>query len=211
MKRAIILIVFAAYAALAQAAQFTLNWTDNSSNESGFRIERATGSGAFAEIATVPAGVVTYVDAGLPNSTTYSYRVRAFNAAGNSGYSNVSTATTPPPNTAPSISAISDQTVGVGVSTGALSFSVADSFTPAGSLVVTGSSSNTVLVPNGAIVLGGTGKDRTVSVTPAAGRTGTADITLTVSDGTLSASTTFTLTVIAVPTAPSGLTITAAE
>lgn len=45
-----------------------------------------------------PAGnATTYVDAGLPNSTAYSYRLAAFNAAGKSGYSNTASGTTPPP------------------------------------------------------------------------------------------------------------------
>lgn len=81
------------------AAQFTLTWTDNSDNETGFRIERANGLNAttgFVEIAVVGANVVTYVDASLPNSTAYTYRLRAYNAGGNSAYSNSASSTTPP-------------------------------------------------------------------------------------------------------------------
>ena len=55
--------------------------------------------------------------------------------------------------------------------------------TAAGSLTVSGSSSNPTLVPNGNIVFGGSGANRTVTVTPAANQTGTATITVTVSDG----------------------------
>ena len=69
-----------------------LNWTDNSSNESGFRIQRKTGvAGAWADIATVEANVTTYTDpaAGLAPGTYYYYRVLSFNAAnGDSHYSN---------------------------------------------------------------------------------------------------------------------------
>lgn len=98
MKR-ILSALFALFALSLDAAQFTLTWTDNSNNETGFRIERAAGLNAtqgFVEIATVGANVVSYVDAGLPNSAPYSYRLRAYNAAGNSAYSNTASGTTPP-------------------------------------------------------------------------------------------------------------------
>jgi hypothetical protein len=70
-----------------------LGWTDNSSNETGFQIERGTG-GAFSQIATTSANAVTYTDAGLADGT-YSYRLRAYNSAGTSGYTNTSTTTFP--------------------------------------------------------------------------------------------------------------------
>jgi hypothetical protein len=95
------------FAASASAADLTLTWTDNSTNEDGFIIERApkpdSGSApltSFAEVARVPANVVTYTDRNLPPSTAFSYRVLAYNAAGKSAPSNISTATTaalPPP------------------------------------------------------------------------------------------------------------------
>lgn len=65
----------------------TLRWTDNSNNETGFRIERApSGSSNFAVIATVGANVATYTDNVARN--TYLYRVVAFNATATSAYSN---------------------------------------------------------------------------------------------------------------------------
>ena len=71
-----------------------LSWTDNSGDESGFKVERAASGGAFSEIATVGADVTSYGDSGLAASTTYDYRVRAFNADGDSAYSNTASATT---------------------------------------------------------------------------------------------------------------------
>jgi hypothetical protein len=65
---------------------------------------------------------------------------------------------------------------------------VADEETPAGSLTLSASSSNPALVPSGGIVFGGSGGNRTVKVTPAANRSGSATITVVVSDGTASAS-----------------------
>jgi hypothetical protein len=77
-------------------AQINLSWTDNANNEDGFRIERCAGSGCatFAEIGTVSANVTTYQDADPTDGTSYSYRVRAYNVAGNSAYSNTASATT---------------------------------------------------------------------------------------------------------------------
>ena len=72
-----------------------LNWTDNASNETGFRIERKTGSGQFAQIIELAANTISYADAGLQPSTTYTYRVYAFNTTGSSGFSNESTVQTP--------------------------------------------------------------------------------------------------------------------
>jgi len=62
-------------------------------------------------------------------------------------------------------------------------------------LTVTGSSSNTALVPNSNIVVSGTGTSRAVTVTPVANQTGTATITVTGGDGTSTASDTFVVTV----------------
>ena len=65
-----------------------LAWTDNSGNEDGFSIERSDGADdLWAEIDTVGADVVTYADTPL-TSNIYYYRVRAYNAGGDSSYSN---------------------------------------------------------------------------------------------------------------------------
>jgi hypothetical protein len=75
-------------AAAASASAVNLSWTDNSSNETGFRIERSANGSAFAKIATIGANVTAYSDSGLAKSTTYSYRASAFNSGGSSGNSN---------------------------------------------------------------------------------------------------------------------------
>jgi hypothetical protein len=97
--------------------------------------------------------------------------------------------------TGPAISSISDRIVGENTSTGAIPFTVSDGDTPLNSLTITATSSNTALVPNSAIVIGGSGANRTITVTPAAGQMGTTVITLQVSDDTSSANTNFTLSV----------------
>lgn len=97
----------------------------------------------------------------------------------------------------PTISNVADQIVSVNASTGALAFSVSDLETAPSLLTLTSTSSNTTLVPGANIVFGGSGTQRSVTVTPAAGLTGSATITLTVSDGTLTSSESFLLTVLA--------------
>ena len=78
--------------------RINLGWTASTDNVgvTGYRVERCQGTGCttFAQIGTPTA--TTYSDTGLSPSTTYRYRVRAVDAAGNlSTYSNIATATTP--------------------------------------------------------------------------------------------------------------------
>lgn len=75
--------------------QIDLSWTDNSANETSFKIERSDDGVIFAQIDTVAANVTSYSDTTVAESTAYWYRVRAAVSCGDSGYSNVATATTP--------------------------------------------------------------------------------------------------------------------
>lgn len=77
------------------SSQIKLDWTDNASNETGFKIERSLNGVSYTQIATVGANVVTYTDTGLSPSTTYYYRIRAYNAGGDSAYSAAASAATP--------------------------------------------------------------------------------------------------------------------
>ena len=83
-------------ATAVSTSQINLSWTDNSGDENGFKIERCQGNNCtnFVEIAQVPANTSSYPDSGLLSNTFYRYQVRAFNAAGNSGYSNIARAKT---------------------------------------------------------------------------------------------------------------------
>ncbi len=112
--------------------------------------------------------------------------------------------TTPPPpvNTPPTITSVANQTINEDNSTATLNFTVGDAETSAANLTVTATSSNTTLVPAANIVLGGSGSSRTVKVTPAANQFGTATVTLKVSDGVNTTSTSFVVTVNAVNDLP---------
>jgi len=107
-----------------------------------------------------------------------------------------------PPGDDPTISDVLDQTIDEDDSV-MVNFTVGDTETPAGDLNVTATSSNTTLVPKGNLVLGGSGADRTLTITPAANQFGTTTITLTVTDGAgQTATDTFVLTVNPVNDAP---------
>jgi titin len=74
----------------------TLQWNDTSLNEAGFRIERKVNSGAYIQIRELDANntsTVTYADTNLTVGNSYTYRVRAYNSVGNSGFSNEATGT----------------------------------------------------------------------------------------------------------------------
>jgi hypothetical protein len=83
------LCVLVLLAGTAHAAQLTVTWSDSSTNEQGFKLERKTGTaGTYAQLATLPAGTTGHVDTTVTAGTTYCYRARAYNTAGNSAYSN---------------------------------------------------------------------------------------------------------------------------
>ncbi|MCG2691115.1 CAP domain-containing protein [Candidatus Parcubacteria bacterium] len=81
------------------SSRVVLIWQDNASNEAGFKIERKSSGGTYAQINMSGAlsGIGSggyYEDTGLSGGTNYCYRVRAYNSAGDSAYSNETCATT---------------------------------------------------------------------------------------------------------------------
>lgn len=77
-------------------SRLDLAWTDNSANETGFRIERCLNAfcSTFVEIATVGANVTSFSNTGLGALIYATYRVRAYSSFGNSTYSNSASAVT---------------------------------------------------------------------------------------------------------------------
>ena len=99
------------------------------------------------------------------------------------------------PNERPTISEISDIAIARNTSTPELPFAISDKETPAETLQVSASSADKALLPDYNLILGGSGTTRTIKATPLANQTGTAKITVTVSDGQLEASRNFFVTV----------------
>lgn len=79
------------YTSAASDTSIDLAWTDNSSDETSFRIERSSSiGGPYVQIDSLPPGTTTYTDTGLSPYTPYYYRVRVERNGDFSGYSNIS-------------------------------------------------------------------------------------------------------------------------
>ena len=99
-----------ATSAVNPATSLLLSWTDGATNENGYRIERSRDAVAFSQIAQVGANATSYTNTGLSATSTYYYRVFAFNGEGVSAYSNTAAGQTgqaTPTNTAPAVSVAS--------------------------------------------------------------------------------------------------------
>lgn len=85
-----------AVVATGGSSQVTVTWRDNSSDESGFIVQRATATGSgknktwggFTTLTTPNAGVTAYVDTTAAKNTSYKYRIAATNGNGTSSWSN---------------------------------------------------------------------------------------------------------------------------
>lgn len=87
-------------ASTASSSAILLTWTDNSSEETGFEIERsADGSTGWTSVATLDPNTASFSDSGLSAATTYYYHVRATGSGGNSAFSSTASATTATPST----------------------------------------------------------------------------------------------------------------
>ena len=179
----------------------TLMWNPSPGTDvSGYAIYRGTNSGAYT----------TRFDAGNRTSLTvsnltagvnYYFVATAYIASGLESLPSNEIAQTveASTNAAPTITGIPNQTIDSGGSAGPLSFRILDLETIPASLTVTSSSSNPQLVPAGNLVFGGYSSNRTITVSALAGLTGSAVITVLVSDGELSASSLFTVNVVNPP------------
>ncbi len=154
------------------------------------------GSGASRTITATPAAnqngtatvTVTVSDGALSTQDTFDVTVTAVNDP-------------------PTISSISDQSIATNSWSGQIGFTIGDLETASSSLTVSRASSNLTLIPLSGISLTGTGSSRFVSIIPVSNQSGTATITVSVSDGTVTAQETFDVTVSA-PTMQSSVAFT---
>jgi hypothetical protein len=100
-------------------------------------------------------------------------------------------------NDPPIIGDVTNRTVAVNGTTGSIPVAISDKETAATSMALVAQSSNQTLIPQSGLLLGGSGTNRTLTVTPASNQSGQATVTLTVSDGTTTAFDTFVVTVTA--------------
>jgi hypothetical protein len=200
-------------ATAASSGQVNLAWTDNSSNEDQFNIQRSTDGVNFSPLATVGRNVTSYSDTGLRAGTRYYYRVLAHNLAGDSAWSGVANVTLPAAGVAThlGLSAPANSTAGAafGVTVTALDVNNNPAAGYTGTVHFTSSDGQAVLPADytftaadagahtftGGVTLKTTGS-QTVTVTDRAGSsiTGSAGVTVTSP---------------AAPAVPSGLTATA--
>jgi hypothetical protein len=154
----------------------------------------------------------TFLDSGIPinNLSQREYILELSTVSGfqvpapqtvlvESGKLTVITFTYEPLNAAPTLSVLANRSVSPGTTTGAIPFTIGDQDTSVSALSLRRTSSNTALVPDSNVVPGGSGANRTVTVTPLAGLLGSTTITLTVDDGYLTTSQSFVVTVTGTP------------
>ena len=185
-------------AAAASGTQVNLAWRDNASNEDGYRVERSADGGAtFAFVANAPAGATAYAVTGLAPGTAYAFRVRAFNAGGDSAWSNTAQATTqglPPTANPDAYSTAHDQTLSVAGAAGVLAN---DASNPAGRPLTTALVAGPA---HGTLTLNANGS---FTYKPAAHFAGSDSFTYMANDGTV-ASSAATVTLSVTDQAPSG-------
>ena len=146
----------------------------------------------------IPSPAVTYTSPQATGSLSYTpvanqagsavITVRVMDNGGTAGggvdaITRTFTVNVTPVNDPPTISNVADRSLLLSTSSGAIPFTIGDLETPAGSLLVSATTSNAALIPLSNIIFGGSDANRTVTVTPLANQMGLATITVTVSDG----------------------------
>jgi hypothetical protein len=183
--------------------------TSGSTNE----FQTLTVTSTSGNTGVIPNPTVTYTSANTNGSITFTPQANAFGVAtitvtvNDGGASNnvISRNFSVTVDSPPTISSIANQIIAAGSSLSPIPFTIGDAETTVGSLTLTATSSNPGLVPNSAITLGGSGANHTVAVAPTLGQTGTANITITVSDGFATAISAFQLSVLQPPQPPTNL------
>jgi len=189
--------------------------TSGSPNEN----QTLTVTASSSNTGLIPNPTVTYTSPNATGSIRFTPVASAFGSANvtvtvndggmsNNIVSRTFTVTVNQVNTPPTISSFTNQVIAVDTATAAIPFTINDAETAASSLTLSGSSDNPSVVANTNIVFGGSAGNRTVRVAPLPGQTGVANIAVTVSDGTATATSSFQLSVRPRPAAPTNLHVT---
>jgi VCBS repeat-containing protein len=174
---------------------FASNISAGPANESGqqvtFEVTNNTNKALFSvQPSVAPNGTLTYTPAADAfGSADVSVRLKDDGGRANGGVDasaeQTFTIIVTPVNDAPRVAlAEGGSCSGTGVG-GTMNLTVADVDTAAGSLTPSATSSNRTLVPNANITFSGSGQKRTMTLRAAEGKSGTANITITLSDGSL--------------------------
>lgn len=183
----------------------TLAWNPSASTDVvGYNIYYGVASQTYTN--SVAVGDVTNgTISGLVSNTTYFFAATAVDGQGLESQDSteisytLGTNTPPPGNTPPNVSSIPDVTADAGAAIPPISFTISDAETPASNLTVAATSSNPALLPNSNITLSGADTNRSLTLNPVGGQTGTATITVSVCDPSLCTNTSFLLTVSSLP------------
>jgi hypothetical protein len=182
---------------VSASTSVTLAWdasTDASVTE--YRVYYGVASGSYTNALSAGAATTATVP-GLAGGTKYFFAATALDSMGQESDYSSETSYIPATssNQPPTISSIANQITSQDTAISGIPFTIGDLETAASSLTVSGSSGNPSLIPQANLVFGGSGANRTVTITPAAGQNGNASITVTVSDGTSTATSSFQLSV----------------
>jgi hypothetical protein len=191
-------------ATAVSTTQINLGWRDNSGDETGFKIEQAASSGGpWSEIADVGPNVVSYSNTGLTPSTTYYYRVYAYNSVGNSGYSNIASATTMGPDYSISVSPNSLTIQQGGSASLTITVTSFNGFNSVVNLVVSGcpTGATCTLSPTSVTPPSGSSATSTLSINAGSAAVNTYALTVTGTSGSLTHSATVSLAIKAPPKA----------
>lgn len=183
---------------LQGAQSVTLAWDQNPENDiAGYILYYGVASGNYTNAINV-GNTTTNTVSGLISAVTYFFVVTAYNTSSLESDPSTEISYTVPPaqaNSPPLISTIPVQTTTRNISTLAIPFTISDAETSATNLLLSVASSNPYLVPNTAVFLTGLGSNRTIRIQPATNQTGTATITVAVSDGVATTTSAFVLDV----------------
>lgn len=203
LRRTFALCVFQAvllgFGSARAQSSLMLAWNPSGSSDVvGYHVYYGVASHLYTNFVST-ANVTNATIGGLTPGSTYYLAATAVESEGLESQDSTEISYTLGSNSPPTISSIANVTANAGAAIPTLSFTVGDAQTSASNLTVSTASSNPTLLPNSNIVLGGSGTNRTVTLSPVSGQTGTATVTLTVCDPSLCSSTSFVLTVNPLP------------